>query len=158
MLNTLLKEFHSFEKEVANVLLQMDDLRLKIREAYGMENIDEMKIAEIPFAAYEMQLERHLQEKKEMEERHLKEKEQIHDRHEREKERIRKHYKNIIMWISIPFIVFLIGVFGSVVWFFREYEFASYVQDGDGLNNIVNESTQGDVTYEPNFEDLESQR
>ncbi len=123
-----------------------------------MENIDEMKIAEIPFAAYEMQLERHLQEKKEMEERHLKEKEQIHDRHEREKERIRKHYKNIIMWISIPFIVFLIGVFGSVVWFFREYEFASYAQDGDGLNNIVNESTQGDVTYEPNFEDLESQR
>lgn len=123
-----------------------------------MENIDEMKIAEIPFAAYEMQLERHLQEKKEMEERHLKEKEQIHDRHEREKERIRKHYKNIIMWISIPFIVFLIGVFGGVVWFFGEYEFASYAQDGDGLNNIVNESAQGDVTYEPNFEDLESQR
>ena len=123
-----------------------------------MENIDEMKIAEIPFAAYEMQLERHLQEKKEMEERHLKEKEQIHDRHEREKERIRKHYKNIIMWISIPFIVFLIGAFGSIVWFFGEYEFASYAQDGDGLNNIVNESTQGDVTYEPNFEDLESQR
>ena len=123
-----------------------------------MENIDEMKIAEIPFAAYEMQLERHLQEKKEMEERHLKEKEQIHDRHEREKERIRKHYKNLIMWISIPFIVFLIGVFGSAVWFFGEYEFASYAQDGDGLNNIVNESAQGDVTYEPNFEDLESQR
>lgn len=102
-----------------------------------MENIDEMKIAEIPFAAYEMQLERHLQEKKEMEERHLKEKEQIHDRHEREKERIRKHYKNIIMWISIPFIVFLIGVFGSAVWFFNDYEFASYYQDVNADNSGV---------------------
>ena len=115
-----------------------------------MENIDEMKIAEIPFAAYEMQLERHLQEKKEMEERHLKEKEQIHDRHEREKERIRKHYKNLIMWISIPFIVFLIGVFGSIVWFLNNYEIATYTQElntgyygdaiiEDGITHSVNE-------------------
>lgn len=110
-----------------------------------MENIDEMKIAEIPFAAYEMQLERHLQEKKEMEERHLKEKEQIHDRHEREKERIRKHYKNIIMWISIPFIVFLIGVFGSAVWFLNNYDIIGFDQNSThGNANFI--GNDGDIS------------
>ena len=110
-----------------------------------MENIDEMKIAEIPFAAYEMQLERHLQEKKEMEERHLKEKEQIHDRHEREKERIRKHYKNLIMWISIPFIVFLIGVFGSVVWFLNNYDIIGFDQNSTyGNANFI--GNDGDIS------------
>lgn len=114
-----------------------------------IENMNELDVAQIPFAAYEMQLERSKEEKEAIEERHLKEKEQIHNRHEMEKEKMRKHYRGIILWIAIPFVVFVIAVFGSVAWFFNNYDFATYTQDGNGLNNIANKTTQGDVIYEP---------
>lgn len=94
-----------------------------------MDEMNEVDIAQVPFAAYEMQLERNLEEKKEIEERHLKEKEQIHERHEREKDKMRKHYRNIIFWITIPFLAFIVLVFGTATWFFSNYDIATYTQD-----------------------------
>lgn len=129
MLKAMLEQFRELEKETIQALTQLEDLRKKIQEASGMEEINDMDVAQIPFAAYEMQLERNLEEKKEIEERHLQEKEAIHKRHEEEKDKMRKHYKSIILWISIPFIAFVIATFGTVAWFFNNYDFATYTQD-----------------------------
>lgn len=159
MLRMMQEEIKRLEKETIRALAQLSELRQKFAEASGMDDFNNnMEVAQVPFAAYEMQLERHLEEKKEIEERHLKEKESIHDRHEREKDKMRKHYRSIILWIAIPFIAFIIGTFGTVAWFFANYDFSSYSQDGDGFNNMATQSTQGDVTYEPKAEDYSAQK
>lgn len=129
MLKTMQNQFMELERETVNALSQMAEIRRKIREAGGMEEMDNMDVVQIPFAAYEMQLERNLEEKKEIEERHLKEKEQIHERNEREKDKMRKHYRTIILWISIPFLTFIVLVFGTLAWFFNNYDIATYTQD-----------------------------
>lgn len=122
-----------------------------------MDEMSNMEIAQIPFAAYEMQLERNLEEKQEIEERHLKEKEQIHERNEREKDKIRKHYRNLILWISIPFIIFIVATFTTVIWFFYNFDIMNITQDGAGINNYAYQTTQGDVIYEPKDSDDSSQ-
>lgn len=148
MIRSMLKEFRECEKETSEALMQLAQIRLKLLEAYNMEDNKEFdlnEVTQIPFAAYEMQLERHLEEKRESEERHLKEKEQIHDRNEREKEKIRKHYKNIVMWISITFLAFIIAVFGTIIWFFNTYQLMSYEQDSTyGNANFI--GNDGDIT------------
>ena len=151
MLKMMQEQFLELERETIQALRQMAEIRKKIQEASGMDtnNISELEVAQVPFAAYEMQLERNLEEKKEIEERHLKEKEKIHERHEQEKDKMRKHYRNLILLIAIPFFAFIVAVFGTAAWFFNNYDFATYTQDGYGLNNIANRTTQGDVIYEP---------
>lgn len=157
MLKSMLNELHDLEKKTFQALNQLELVRQKILEAYGMDEFNEKDIAQIPFAAYEMQLERHLEEKKEIEERHLKEKEQIHERNEREKDKMRKHYRNIIMWIAIPFLSFILLVFGAIAWFFCNYDIMDVTQDGSGLNNYAYQTTQGDVIYEPENSDDSSE-
>lgn len=103
-----------------------------------MERLPDSEIVQVPFVAYEMQLERNNEEKQAMAERY-----------EQEKDKMRKHYRNLIMWICIPFILFMLATFGTVWYFFSNYDFMSYSQDGDGLNNIANKTTQGDIIYEP---------
>lgn len=148
MLKMMEKQFLELERETVQALSQMSEIRKKIREVSGMdmENMNALDIAQVPFAAYEMQLERHKEEKSEMEERFLKEKEQIHERHEREKDKMRKHYRNLILWIAIPFLTFIIAVFGTVAWFFNNYDFASYLQD----------STYGNANFIGNDGDIEN--
>lgn len=124
MLKMMQNEFKDLERETVKALSQLSEIRRKIQEVSGMdiENMNELDVAQIPFAAYEMQLERSKEEKEAIEERHLKEKEQIHNRHEREKDKMRKHYRNLILWISIPFLTFIIAVFGTIAWFFSNYD------------------------------------
>lgn len=103
-----------------------------------VENINELEVAQVPFAAYEMQLERNLEEKKEIEERH-----------EREKDKMRKHYRTLILWIAIPFLTFIVAVFGSVVWFLNTYDIMSYAQDvsaGDYGNAIIEDGITHSVS------------
>lgn len=151
MLKMMQEQFLELERETIQALRQMAEIRKKIQEASGMdmENMNELDIAQVPFAAYEMQLERHKEEKSEMEERFLKEKEQIHERHEREKDKMRKHYRNMILWIAIPFLTFIVAVFGTVAWFLNNYDITGVTQDGAGINNYAYQTTQGDVIYEP---------
>lgn len=146
MLKMIQDQFTELERETVHALSQMAEIRRKIREVSGMDEMNEVDIAQIPFAAYEMQLERNLEEKKEIEERHMKEKEQIHERHEREKDKMRKHYRSIILWIAIPFLTFIVLVFGTVAWLFNNYDFASYSQD----------STCGNANYIGNDSDIEN--
>ena len=151
MLKMMEKQFLELERETVQALSQMSEIRKKIREVSGMdmENMNDLDIAQVPFAAYEMQLERHKEEKSEMEERFLKEKEQIRERHEREKDKMRKHYRNLILWIAIPFFTFIVAVFGTVAWFLNNYDITGVTQDGAGINNYAYQTTQGDVIYEP---------
>lgn len=145
MLKTMLQQLRQCEKEVAESLVQVSNLKMKISEAIGMDEKDDFNIAQVPFAAYEMQLERNLEEKKEIEERHLKEKEQIHDRHEKEKDKMRKHYRNIILWIAIPFLTFIVAVFATVAWFLNTYDIMTYTQDATyGNANFI--GNDGDIT------------
>lgn len=142
MLKMMEKQFLELERETVQALSQMSEIRKKIREVSGMdmENMNELDIAQVPFAAYEMQLERHKEEKSEMEERFLK-----------EKDKMRKHYRNMILWIAIPFLTFIVAVFGLVGWVLFNYDIVSWSQDGSGINNYAYESTQGDLNYEPNY-------
>lgn len=141
MLKMMQQQFLELEKETVQALSQLVELRKKIQEASGMDEMNKITdIAQVPFAAYEMQLERNLEEKKEIEERHLKEKEQMQERHEREKDKMRKHYKTLVLWIAIPFLTFMISVFVAVAWFFSNYDISSYTQDvgaGDYGNAII---------------------
>ena len=139
------QQFTELERETLQALSQMAEIRKKIQEVSGMDEMNDLNIAQIPFAAYEMQLERNLEEKKEIEERHLKEKEQIHDRHECEKDKMRKHYRNLILWIAIPFLTFIIAVFGTVAWFLNTYDIMTYTQDATyGNANFI--GNDGDIT------------
>ena len=145
MLKMMQDQFKELERETVHALSQMAEIRRKIREVSGMDEMNEVDIAQVPFAAYEMQLERNLEEKKEIEERHLKEKEQIRQRNDLEKDKMRKHYRNIILWVTIPFIVFILLVFGSVAWFFSNYDIASYTQDAAyGNANFI--GNDGDIS------------
>lgn len=147
MLKMMQEQFLELERETIQALRQMAEIRNKIREVSGMdmENMNELDIAQVPFAAYEMQLERHKEEKSEMEERFLKEKEQIHERHEREKDKMRKHYRNMILWIAIPFLTFIVAVFGTVAWFLNTYDILTYAQDATyGNANFI--GNDGDIT------------
>lgn len=83
-----------------------------------MERLPDSEIVQVPFVAYEMQLERNNEEKQAMAERY-----------EQEKDKMRKHYRNLIMWICIPFILFMLATFGTVWYFFSNYDFMSYSQE-----------------------------
>lgn len=147
MLKMMQKQFLELERETVKALSQLSEIRRKIQEVSGMdiENMNELDVAQIPFAAYEMQLERSKEEKEAIEERHLKEKEQIHNRHEIEKEKMRKHYRNLILWIAIPFLTFIVAVFGTIAWFLNTYDVMTYAQDATyGNANFV--GNDGDIT------------
>lgn len=142
MVRTLIEELTKYEKTMADALMQAAETKQKLLEEYNMmemknENPSGVEI-KIPFAAYETQLERFQEEKRELQ-----------DRYDREKEAMRKHYRNLVKWISISFVAFILCVFGTVFWLFYNFDFATYTQDGDGLNNMANRTTQGDVMYEP---------
>lgn len=63
---------------------------------------------------------------------------------ERKEARMDKQDKTIKMLIGIILSIILIIV-GTVVWLFSNFDFIAYEQDGNGINNIANNTTQGDV-------------
>lgn len=63
---------------------------------------------------------------------------------ERKEARMDKQDKTIKMLIGVILSIILIVV-GSIVWFFSNFDFITYEQDGNGINNIANNTTQGDV-------------
>lgn len=142
-LDELIEQYRRIENSLALLLMQT---QTKIAEMERL-NMDENKINEtmnesqhkgvyVPLAAYEMQQERFFEERKD-----------LMDRAESEKDKMRKHYKHLVMFITIPFAIFIVGIFVFCIWFFTNYDLATYEQDGDGLNNIANKTTQGNVTY-----------
>lgn len=80
------------------------------------------------------------------------------DRFAEEKRRIRNHYRNIIIWICIVFLVYIFLTFGAASYVLYNYEFASYSQDGNGINNILGrQAQQGDINYGAKTEDNKAQ-
>lgn len=63
---------------------------------------------------------------------------------ERKEARMDKQDKTIKMLIGVILSIILIVV-GSIVWLFSNFDFITYEQDGNGINNIANNTTQGDV-------------
>lgn len=141
MVRTLIEELTKYEKTMADALMQAAETKQKLLEEYNMmemnnENPSGVEI-KIPFAAYETQLERFQEEKRELQ-----------DRYDREKEAMRKHYRNLVKWISISFVAFILCVFGTLFYFLTNYDFMSFNQDAEGINNYAYNTTQGDVMYE----------
>lgn len=141
MVRTLIKELTKYEKTMADALMQVAETKQKLLEEYNMmemnnENSSGVEI-KIPFAAYETQLERFQEEKRELQ-----------DRYDQEKESMRKHYRNLVKWISISFVAFILCVFGTLFYFITNYDFMSFNQDAEGINNYAYNTTQGDVMYE----------
>lgn len=141
MVRTLIEELNKYEKAMADALMQVVETKQKLLEEYNMmemknDNPSGVEI-KIPFAAYETQLERFQEEKRELQ-----------DRYDREKEAMRKHYRNLVKWISIAFATFVLCVFGTLFYFLTNYDFMSFNQDAEGINNYAYNTTQGDVMYE----------
>lgn len=63
---------------------------------------------------------------------------------ERKEARMDKQDKTIKMLIGVILSIILIVV-GFIVWLFSNFDFITYEQDGNGINNIANNTTQGDV-------------
>lgn len=145
MVKTLLEDLSKYENEMAQALMQVTKTKRKLLEEYNMLNMsndEQIECVNIPFAAYEAQLERFQEEKKD-----------IQDRNDAEKDRIHKHYQKIIKWICIPFATFVILVFGTVFWFFNNYDIATYTQDIEygNANFIGNDGdiSNGEANYSP---------
>lgn len=82
-----------------------------------MDSKDFLKDAEpiqVPFAAYETQLERFQEEKRE-----------LLDRHDAEKDKMRKHYRNIVIAVCSVLIALIVGLFGTVIYLFDNFDFAT---------------------------------
>lgn len=146
-LDELIEQYRQIENALALLLMQtqakiaeMERLNMDENKTNDVMSDSQRKGIQVPFAAYETQAERFQQEKQ-----------ALLDRFDAEKDKMRKHYKHIVMLIAIPFAAFIIALFGTVIWFFNNYDFASYQQDGDGINNYLNGSSQGDMTYEPTY-------
>ena len=131
LLDEIVKQYRMLENSSATMLMEIERKiyeleRLKMNENES-KRITSHESVMIPLAAYEMQLERF----------------------DVEKDKKRKHYKTLVMFVTIPLVTLIIAIFATVIWFFSNYDFASYNQDGDGINNYLNSSSQGDVRYEP---------
>lgn len=63
---------------------------------------------------------------------------------ERKEARMDKQDKTIKMLIGVILSIILIVV-GFIVWLFSNFDFIAYEQDCNGINNIANNTTQGDV-------------
>lgn len=137
MVEDLIKQLYEYQKNAATMLMQAENTKKILMEVYGMKGTNEdfdLQVYQIPFPAYEAQLERHLQEKKEMREEHQK-----------AIDKERENYKKIIKWICIAFATFIIAVFGTVFYIFNNYDFATYEQDVEyGNANYI--GNDGDIS------------
>lgn len=132
-----LKRMKRTANDIAKGVEKMEEKVTGVPAAKEKEPHSHDSEAVISFASYELQMERAEYER-----------ENLMDRFEREKDKLCKRYHKIIAWISSITIAFILVLFVTVIWFFSTYEFTSYEQDGNGMNNMVgNHSEQGDVNY-----------
>lgn len=117
MINSLIEQAHKCELTAIDYLLQASRMRAKLMEECGLDSKDFLKDAEpiqVPFAAYETQLERFQEEKRE-----------LLDRHDAEKDKMRKHYRNIVIAVCSVLIALIVGLFGTVIYLFDNFDFAT---------------------------------
>ena len=129
-------ELEAYAQELCERVSEMEKATERLDKKVSKQCKDEVPM--VSFLALEAERERGISER-----------EELLERFENEKKDIRKHYKNIIMWVSIPLAIMIAGIFSIIIWFFSTYEVISYNQQTDyGHNNIV--GRDGDVSnYEP---------
>ena len=142
-----IRELEEAEEHAAEMMMQARQARKTLERARNMID-DEVKkmgnmdgksgviadtthAVQIPFAAYETQLERFQEEKRE-----------LLDRHEREKAEMRKHHRKVVTAICVPLILIIIGLFSFVFWLFANYEIgnlnmAQTMDMNDGTASIL---------------------
>ena len=122
----ILKKANETQENAAKVIMEVQKMKESVSAQSGVQIDDSEKTIMIPYSALEMEA----------------------DRHDAEKDKMRKHYKSIIMWISVAFVTFVLLVFGSIWYLFANYDFTTYSQDGNGINNYLGENAQqGDLNY-----------
>lgn len=70
----------------------------------------------------------------------MEERQQSEERHAKEKEQIRKHYFKIIAGLIITLFLLIGGIFGTVIYLFTNYDFATMYQEqvvGENGNPII---------------------
>lgn len=106
-----------------------------------IEEILEDRLPSVPFAMYDgLRLDYGEKEK------------QLREEIYREKNKEIKGWKSACIGMITAWILLIVGI----GYFFINYEFATYTQDGTGLNN-VNSGKQGDLTYESTSSDVETE-
>lgn len=135
--NVLVEQLMQYEKTAIECIVQASRIRLKLMEEYRLENkdkestlLEDVKIAQVPFAAYEMQLERFQEEKKD-----------LLDRHAAELDKVRKHDKHIILGVCGVLAAIILGFFGTVVYILENYEFM-------GMEQFITTGEYGTATIE----------
>lgn len=145
-MGNLIEQLKEIENQAASTLMQATETRERLQEAYRMMNEEiekniEHENVQVPFAAFETQLERFQEEKRE-----------LLDRHEQEKDKIRKHYGKIIIAMAIVLTSIIIGIFGTIFYFLNNYDFvidfrqtitagddsAATINDGIHYNDTAN--------------------
>lgn len=142
-LDELIEKYREIENALAILLMEteskiaeMERLNMDENKANETMNESQHKGVYVPLAAYEIQQERFFDERKD-----------LMDRAEAEKDKMRKHYRRIIVAVSTPLAIMIIGIFAAVFYFMANFEVATLSQDGDGLNNFVNRSSSVEVNY-----------
>ncbi len=125
------KDLSQLKKGAIKIMAEIDNLEKKVSKTnkeYSLskdENLD-LSIANYLYSALEMQQDRE-QEKIE----------KIMDLHEDEKTKIREDFNRWRKWTYSIILVLIIGIFGTLIWFFTNFEFADFRQ----------EVTMGNATY-----------
>ena len=118
----ILKKANETQENAAKVIMEVQKMKESVSAQSGVQIDDSEKTIMIPYSALEMEA----------------------DRHDAEKDKMRKHYKSIIMWISVAFVTFVLLVFGSIWYITANYEFSEFSQDVEtGNANYV--ANSGDV-------------
>lgn len=118
MRNTI-ERLKDIENQAATTLMQAMEAREKLQEAYEMMSEENAKNTEhndvrVPFVAFETQLERFQEEKRE-----------LLDRHEKEKDKMRKHYRKIIIAMAVALTAMIVGLFGTALYFVSYFDIAT---------------------------------
>lgn len=140
-----IRELEEAEEHAAEMMMQARQARKTLERARDMLNEEAKKMSDmevksgviadtthavqIPFAAYETQLERFQEEKRE-----------LLDRHEREKAEMRKHHRKVVTAICVPLILMIVGLFSFIFWVFANYEIVNMAQTidmNDGTASIL---------------------
>ncbi len=143
-MGSLIDQLKEIENQAATTLMQATETIERLQEAYRMMNEDIEKNIEhvdvqVPFVAYETQLERFQEEKRE-----------LLDRHEQEKDNIRKHYGKIIVALASALAAMIIGTFGTVIYFLYNYDimfgFEQEITTGDDSAATINDGIHYNTT------------
>lgn len=118
-MQNIINHFKEIENQAASTLMQAMESRKKLEDAYKMMTEENEKNTEhtgvmVPFVAFETQLERFQEEKRE-----------LLDRHGEEKDKMRKHYQRIIIAMAVALASMIIGFFGTAIYIVANYDIAT---------------------------------